>query len=101
MSVEHAKPPRPFQAEEQQQETLNELQRHRWEHTPAPERSLLQPTITSNHHGHVTCPSKTVAPNPALSFPGTPLPHPPYPSPMVSLTPSSPGLDLAVSGTRG
>lgn len=76
MSLQQAKPLRPFQAEKQQQETLNELQRHCWEQTPA-ERGLLQPTITSNHHGHVTCPSRTTAPNPALSSPGTPLPHPP------------------------
>lgn len=89
MPLELAKPLRPFQAEKQQQESLNELQRHCWEHSPVSERGLLQPTITSNHRGHVTCPSKTAAPNPALPFssfllisphfssssPPPPLPH--------------------------
>lgn len=94
MSLEHAKPPRPFQDENQQQEPLNELQRHCWEHTLAP---LLQPPITSNHQGHVTCPPKTTSPNSALSFPGTPLPHPqPFPTGSLSL-----GLALAVRGTKG
>lgn len=85
MPLEHAKPLRPFQAEKQQQETLNELQRHSWEHTPALRgASCSQPShqITTDT---VTCPSKTTAPNPALSFPGTPLPHPLYLSPMGSL----------------
>lgn len=102
MPLELAKPLRPFQAEKQQQESLNELQRHCWEHSLVSERGLLQPPITSNHRGHVTCPSKTAAPNPALPFSSflliSPLPHPLHLSPMGSL---SPGLDFAVRGTRG